>query len=36
MDEQKKILDELFETWKGDLEQLDDFVLLVFEYNVLI
>ena len=24
MEEQKKTIDETFETWKGDLEQIDD------------
>ena len=24
MEEQKKSIDEAFETWKGDLEQIDD------------
>jgi hypothetical protein len=24
MEEQKTIIDETFETWKGDLEQIDD------------
>ncbi|NQX97730.1 MAG: hypothetical protein HRT73_07605, partial [Flavobacteriales bacterium] len=30
MEEQKQIVDEVFETWKGDLEQIDDVCIIGF------
>ena len=32
MDEQKKIIDEVFETWKGDINQLDDVCIIGVRY----